>query len=246
MAYGSVVSRHGSARECLRNQDKMRRRKVDFQADECQGSSGCDRRAAVRPLRSLGWFILSSLAKLQGVVLAKRRDARGGAPKPSPTPARHATEVTVRRRPDGTWELQHPRCAIERDDDLHEVEAMIAAGEQEIAQDELRWLLEGCSDNMAAHALLGELAMQAEDWALARGHFGYAYQIGLKAIHRAGSPAPIPFEHPANQTLFSAGKGLVYCLLQLDKRDLAGDVVEFLVHCDPRDPLNLKGMWAAE
>jgi hypothetical protein len=165
---------------------------------------------------------------------------------PSPTPARHPTEVTVRRRPDGTWELQHPRCAVEREDDVREVEAMVAAGEGEIARDELRWLLEGCSDNIAAHELLGELAMQAEDAVLARGHFGYAFQIGMKAIRRAGSPTPIPFEHQANQAFFSAGKGLVYCLTKLDKRDMAAEVVEFLVLCDPRDPLNLKGMLAGE
>jgi hypothetical protein len=123
---------------------------------------------------------------------------------------------------------------------------MVAAGEHEIARDELRWLLEGCSDNIAAHELLGELAMQAEDLSLARGHFGYAYQIGVKAIRRAGSPAPIPFEHPANQGFFAAGKGLIYCLLKLGKRDLAAEVVEFLVHCDPRDPLNLRGLLTAE
>jgi hypothetical protein len=152
--------------------------------------------------------------------------------------------LTVRRRPDGTWELQHPRCALEREEDLHEVKAMVAAGEHEIARDELRWLLEDCSDNIAAHELLGELAMQAEDWALARGHFGYAYQIGMKALRRADSPAPVSFEHPANEGFFAAGKGLVYCLLKLDKRDLAVEVVEFLLHCDPRDPLNLRGMLA--
>ena len=166
--------------------------------------------------------------------------------KPSATPARHPTEVTVRQRPDGTWELQHPRCAVEREDDVREVEAMVATGEDEIARDELRWLLEGCSDNIAAHEVLGELAMQAEDVALARGHFGYAYQIGMKALRRAGSPAPVSFEHAANQAFFSAGKGLVYCLLKLDKRKMAAEVVEFLVHCDPRDPLNLRGMLAGE
>ena len=119
---------------------------------------------------------------------------------------------------------------------------MIAAGEHEIARDELRWLLEGCSDMIAAHELLGELAMQTEDFALARGHFGYAYQLGIKAIRRAGFPSPIPFEHAANQAFFAAGKGLVYCLLKLEKRELAGEVVEFLEQCDPRDPLNLRGM----
>ncbi len=145
----------------------------------------------------------------------------------------------MRARPDGTWELQHPRCAAERDDDLREVEAMVAAGEHEVARDELRWLLEGCSDNIGAHELLGELALQAGDVPLARGHFGYAYQIGVRAIQRSGSPAPLPFEHAANQSFFAAGKGLAYCLLKLDKPKTAAEVVELLRHCDPRDPLNL-------
>jgi hypothetical protein len=148
----------------------------------------------------------------------------------------------VRQRTDGTWELLHPRCAVERHEDLQQAEAMIAAGEHEIARDELRWLLEGCSDIIAAHELLGELALQEEDFALARGHFGYAYQLGMKAIRGAGLPSPIPFEHAANQAFFAAGKGLVYCLLKLEKRELAGEVVEFLERCDPRDPLNLRGM----
>jgi hypothetical protein len=117
---------------------------------------------------------------------------------------------------------------------------MIAAGEHEIARDELRWLLEGCSDNIAAHELLGELALSEGNLPLARGHFGYAYQLGMKAIRAAGSPAPLPFEHLPNQAVFSAGKGLVHCLLKLDKRDVAAEVVEFLVQCDPRDPLLLR------
>ena len=178
--------------------------------------------------------------------MAKRRDHRPGKPQPPTAPPRHASEIAVRQRSDGTWELQHPRCAIERDDDLHEVEEIVAAGEHEIARDELRWLLEGCGDNIAAHELLGELAMQSEDLSLARGHFGYAYQIGMKAIRRARSPVPFPFEHAANQGFFSAGKGLAYCLVKLDMRDMAAEVVEFLVHCDPRDPLNLRGLLSEE
>jgi hypothetical protein len=146
----------------------------------------------------------------------------------------------VRRTSDASWELVHPRCAIEREADLREVEAMIAAGEHEIARDELRWLLEGCGDNLAAHELLGELALEEENIPLARGHFGYAYQLGMKAIRAAGSPAPLPFEQAANQAFFSAGKGLVHCLLKLDKREVAAEVVEFLMRCDPGDPLQLR------
>ncbi len=62
---------------------------------------------------------------------------------------------------------------------------MVAAGETEIARDELRWLLSECHDFLAAHKLLGDLALADNDVRLARGHFGYAYQIGLKAIERS-------------------------------------------------------------
>jgi hypothetical protein len=132
---------------------------------------------------------------------------------------------------------------VEREADVAEAEAMIAAGEIEIARDELRWLLEDCSDNIAAHELLGELALLEEDLLLARGHFGHAYHIGMKAIVRAGSPAPLPFEHLSNQSFYAAGKGLIHCLIGLDKRDMAGEVVAFLVRCDPRDPLGVQALF---
>jgi hypothetical protein len=188
----------------------------------------------------LGYVILPSVSQSPEIVLAKRKKDSKKKPAAGASPIRQATEVTVRRRSDGTWELLHPRCALDRADDLREVEAMIAAGEQEIARDELRWLLDGCSDNIAAHLLLGQLAMQTDDLPLARGHFGYAYQIGAKAIRGAGSPAPFHVEQVANQAFFAAGKGLVYCLAKLDKRAMAAEVVEFLVHCNPQDPLDLR------
>jgi hypothetical protein len=199
-----------------------------------------DRRTRDRALRFVGCFIFLSVSQQGAIVLAKRSKHRPGKPQPTPAPSRGAATVTVRRRPDGTWELMHPRCKIEREADLREAEAMVAAGEHEIARDELRWLLEGCSDNIAAHELLGELALYEENIPLARGHFGYAYQLGMKAIRAAGSPAPLAFELAANQAFFSAGKGLVHCLLNLDKRDVAAEVVDFLVQCDPRDPLHLR------
>jgi hypothetical protein len=176
-------------------------------------------------------------------VLAKRTRRPSAKPKPLAPSTRQATEVIVRRRLDGTWEFVHPRCVLERQDDLHEAQAMIEAGEHEIARDELRWLLQGCSDNIAAHRLLGEIALAEDDVPLARGHFGYAYQIGMKAIRGCGSPAPLLAEHPANAAFFSAGKGLVCCLLKLDKYKLAAEAADFLMHCDPRDPTKVRELF---
>jgi hypothetical protein len=188
--------------------------------------------------------IPKSVSQRGEFVLSKRSHQPPGKAKPAVSSARQATEVAVRQRPDGSWELVHPRCAVEREDDLREAQTMIDAGENDIARDELRWLLQGCSDNIAAHRLLGEIALLEEDVPLARGHFGYAYQIGMKAIHRAGCPSPFSAEHPSNAPLFAAGKGLVNCLLKLDKRELAAEAVEFLLQCDPRDPLNLCALLA--
>ena len=62
-----------------------------------------------------------------------------------------------------------------------------------MAIDELRWLLEVCRDMIEAHFLLGKLAVEAEhDVPLARGHFGYAYQLGVKAPRPRRQPdAPL-------------------------------------------------------
>lgn len=116
---------------------------------------------------------------------------------------------------------------------------MIAAGEKEIARDELRWLLADCRDFLAAHKLLGDLALAENDVRLARGHYGYAYQIGLQAVERSEAKLLL-YSRAANQSFFDAGKGLVQCLWKLDKRKLARDVLHRLVELDPSDPLNLR------
>ncbi len=117
---------------------------------------------------------------------------------------------------------------------------MIEGGESEIARDELLWLLNGCSDCLLAHKMLGELALADNDLRLARGHFGYAYEIGSKALDRAGAKGGLPYRLPANQAFFEAGKGLAFCLRELGKLALAADVVARLIACDPTDPLGVR------
>ncbi|HEV2969185.1 MAG TPA: hypothetical protein VGY55_04285 [Pirellulales bacterium] len=123
---------------------------------------------------------------------------------------------------------------------------MLAAGEIEIARDEVRWLLEGCHDFLEAHKLLGEIASADRDVPLARGHFGYAVRIGQQAIARAGNPRPVPYRLPANQPFHEAGKALVLCLIELDKRELATGVVEQLLSYDPSDPLGVRPLLATK
>jgi hypothetical protein len=180
---------------------------------------------------------------LRVTVLSKRptkKSKRGAKPKAA---GRSADAVGLRRSPDGTtWELVHPRCALERREDIEEVESMIAMGETEIAVEELRWLLGGCHELIEGHCLLGDLALAAGDAPLARGHYGIGYQLGLAAWQRAGSPIPLPFRLPPNQHFHRCGQGLVRCLKQLDKQPLAQEVADVLLRCDPADPLSVRGI----
>jgi hypothetical protein len=144
------------------------------------------------------------------------------------------------------WVFSHPRDVRECAEDLEEVREMIAAGESEVAVDELRWLLEICRENLAAHFLLGKVAVETEnDLPLGRGHFGAGYQLGLQAWRRAGQPTPVAALHPANRIFFDCGRGLVWCLHNLQMTPLAVEVVEQMLTLDPGDPLALKG-WLDE
>jgi hypothetical protein len=198
---------------------------------------------------ALGYAAKSMKPKRKIPRKSSRGKPGGGPRKPGAGQPAARAETTVRVRRvvgDGppAWEFVHPRCAVARADDIDEVRQMVEHGEVEIATDELRWLLNGCSDFIDAHRLLGELALGAEDFPLARGHFGYAYRIGQVALKQAGSPAPLPYARSANQAFFEAGKGLAFCLKQLNKRDMAADVVALLLRCDPSDPLGVKNLLA--
>lgn len=117
---------------------------------------------------------------------------------------------------------------------------MIAADEIDVAIDELRWLLSGCSDFIEAHKTLGELALLDGDLSLARGHFGYAFELGTKGLDAARCRGPLPYRLAANQAFHEAGKGLAYCLRELGESDLARRVVKRLAQCDPSDPLGVQ------
>ncbi len=140
--------------------------------------------------------------------------------------------------------MVHPQCAEERNEDLEEVQQMLDAGEIDIAIDELRWLLEGCSDLLRAHQLLGEIALTEGDFPLARGHFGYAFDICRAAMPPAGLPGPLPYQLKENQALHESAKGLALCLQQLGNRELARNVLGDMLRWDPGDPLGAAAMLA--
>lgn len=181
---------------------------------------------------------------------AKKTPVKRNAPKPGAaksTGGRSASQVRLRRAAgEDAWELVHPRCACDREDDVEEVRKMIEAGEVEVAVDELRWLLGGCSDFIDAHKALGELALVEGDLPLARGHFGYAFRIGSKAIEQARARGAVPYRLAANQAFHEAGKGLAYCLQKLGKSEMLREVVEQLLACDPDDPLGVRGFLTGE
>jgi hypothetical protein len=138
------------------------------------------------------------------------------------------------------WELVHPRCSRKRKEDIEEVEAMVEAGETEIAHDELVWLLSECPNFLEAHVQLGLIALEDDDAKLARGHFGRAYELVIRALEAAGSPQPLPYELAGNKPFFQAAKGLVHSLMELGRKQAARDVCLRLAALDPSDPLGIQ------
>jgi hypothetical protein len=149
--------------------------------------------------------------------------------------------VVRRETPAGVaWEIVHPRCSRRRREDIEEVEQMVEAGETDIARDELVWLLSECPDFLDAHVQLGLIALEDADPKLARGHFGRAYELALKALDAAGGPRPLPYALEGNKPLFEAAKGLVHCLVETGRRQKAREVWQRIGPLDPTDPLGIQ------
>lgn len=123
-----------------------------------------------------------------------------------------------------------------REEDLAEVRAMLEMGEVDIAEDELRWLVGGCEELLEAHHMLGQIALGDGRIDLARAHFGYAYEIGLRALPK-DFRGRLPYAVVSNQALLESAKGLGWCLLQLSHREQAAEVINWLLARDPDDPL---------
>jgi len=154
-----------------------------------------------------------------------------------------AEKITLKRldSPAGpVWEFVQPRCSRRRRADMEEVEAMVESGETEIARDELVWLLSECPDFLDAHVHLGLIALEEDDPKLARGHFGRAYELCLRALEAAGSPQPLPYALDGNRPFYEAAKGLVHCLLDMGRRKVAQDVCRRIAPLDPSDPLSIQ------
>ncbi len=175
----------------------------------------------------------------------RRKGARAKPPGKPDAPgqaARLSRSLRVRRLPDGVWELVLPRCARDRREDLEEVRKMLDAGEIDVAIDECRWLLEGCTELVEAHQILGEIALAENDLPLARGHFGYVYRLVVQALATARAEGPMPYRLAANRVFHESGKALAWCLRELGHLEMAAEVVSLLLRLDPSDPLGVRGL----
>ena len=90
------------------------------------------------------------------------------------------------------------------------------AGDREAARDALRYALQGCGDNLWVHVALGRIALEDHDPKLARGHFGYAFELAQHALP-PGFSGRLPSQRPANRPFFDAIEGLAACYDALGK-----------------------------
>jgi hypothetical protein len=91
------------------------------------------------------------------------------------------------------------------------------AGDPEAARDALRFALQGCGDNLWVHVALGRIALDDfRDARLARGHFGYAFELAQRALP-PGFAGRLVRDRPANRPFFEAAEGLSACYEALGK-----------------------------
>ncbi len=148
---------------------------------------------------------------------------------------------------DRGWAIVPPLSAEEMSDDIAEVHEMLEHGELEIATDELRFLLSTCPELLEAHVLLGQIALETDDTKpadieLARGHFGYAFQLGEKALTAASCPGPLLGAEPTNAPWHEAARGLAWCLEKQGQRAMADQVAATVRKFDPSDPAQVAAM----
>jgi hypothetical protein len=162
----------------------------------------------------------------------RRPSGRAGRGNPSapgnrparPSPPKRTGGLGLRPLGPGVFELIHPRCVEEMRPDYEEGLELWKAGEPEDARDALRYALQGCGDNLWVHVALGRIALEAfNDPSLARGHFGYGFELAQRAIPSDFS-GRIPRDRPANRPLFEAMDGLIECLHRLGRDPEAAEL----------------------
>jgi hypothetical protein len=142
--------------------------------------------------------------------------SRGG---PRPDGARSGPgPIGLTRVGGDDFELVHPREVTETELDYEEGVELWKAGDPESARDALRYALSACHDNIWAHVALGQIALvEFRDPALARGHFGYAFDLANRALP-AGFKGRLPRDRPNNRPFYEAIDGLAECLDALGRQ----------------------------
>lgn len=156
----------------------------------------------------------------------KRRPSGSNRPdrkRNSPTP-RAPGALGLRKLPSGDHALVHPPCIEERLEDYREGLEVWEAGEPEEAREILRYALEGCGDNLWIHVALGRIALESDrNPLLARGHFGYAFELARQTIP-PGFGGRLPRNEPDNQPLYDAIAGLTEALEHLGQEGEAREL----------------------
>lgn len=146
----------------------------------------------------------------------RTREQRSARPRPdkppgSRVPPKRKGGLGLNRIGGNDFELHHPRCVREMELDFEEGIELRKAGDPEGARDALRYALQGCGDNLWVHVALGRIALEDfRDPTLARGHFGYAFELAERALPH-GFRGRLPRHRPANRPFFDAIDGLVSC-----------------------------------
>ena len=119
--------------------------------------------------------------------------------------------LSLRQLDPRRFELVHPPCVERVMEDYLEALDAWRMGEPEEAKDMLRFALEGCGDHLWVHCALGRMALEVENNRdLARGHFGYAFELVSRVIPQ-GFTGFLPVELPGNEPLYQAIEGLISC-----------------------------------
>jgi tetratricopeptide (TPR) repeat protein len=165
--------------------------------------------------------------------MAEKPKAGGPGKGPPKPPKRRAGGLHLRRLGGNDFELIHPRCVDEMELDYAEGLDLWREGDPEAARDALRYALQGCGDNLWVHVALGRIALEEfNDPNLARGHFGYAYELAKKALP-PDFAGRLPRDRVANQPFHDAIDGLATCYKALGKPDESTNLRKLLARLDP-------------